>query len=529
MRSPEPPTQVSPDRHLTASIVKGTAFGIVSRGTQIGTRLIMVPVVISHLGLGGYGIWSIILATAAYMRFGNAGIKSAFQKYVAEATATGNFERANDLVSTGAICMLAVSAIGLVPLALFSHRLAELVGVPAGYLGAAASSIMILGCIYTVSNFGSAFESIVMGAQRIDLTKIYITLLSVLEAAGIIILLHFGYDLVAMTLVMGASELIYIACCYFASHRVVPSMRVGIAHFRRSAFSELIRYGASYQLVNVLELIYASILPIACLKCFGPEAAGVYAIAARVVNSALIGQNALVLPILSGGALIFASGSTERIKEFISKSYRVTLAVALPPIGFVCAFGTVFVFVWTGEVGPRFATAIWLTAIAGLLQALSLLQLILYRASGRALMDGVSRALRIGVIIGVALFAKTVGFKGLLVGIVAAELAGAIVMFLAVATSFPAFNAKVLTRDALKMCAATLIIVGVGAAAGMLPVPPGMAERLMAVAKLAEIALGCVVAGLPALLITRSISAEEIRAAWNGLSPRRAALAGMSR
>ena len=34
------------------------------------------------------------MATAAYMRFGSAGLKSAFQKYVAEATGSGDFETA---------------------------------------------------------------------------------------------------------------------------------------------------------------------------------------------------------------------------------------------------------------------------------------------------------------------------------------------------------------------------------------------------------------------------------------------------
>src|SRR6266852_3284031 len=96
-------TAMSPDRQLAATIGKNTIFGIVASGVQIGTRLVSVPVVIHYLGLGGYGIWSIIMVTAAYMRFGTAGIKSAFQKYVAEATGNGDFEKANKLVSTGSI------------------------------------------------------------------------------------------------------------------------------------------------------------------------------------------------------------------------------------------------------------------------------------------------------------------------------------------------------------------------------------------------------------------------------------------
>jgi O-antigen/teichoic acid export membrane protein len=88
-------------RNLTGSLGKNTLFGIVSSVAQVLTRLVTVPLIIAHLGLGGFGIWSIILVTATYMRFGTVGIRSAFQKYVAEATGNGDYETASRLLSTG--------------------------------------------------------------------------------------------------------------------------------------------------------------------------------------------------------------------------------------------------------------------------------------------------------------------------------------------------------------------------------------------------------------------------------------------
>ena len=95
--------------------------------------------------------------------------QSAFQKYVAEATGNRDFDTANKLVSTGAISMLVLSLIGLIPVALFSQKVAAASGVPAEFLSAAAASIAVLACIYVVSNFGAAFEAIVMGGHHIDL------------------------------------------------------------------------------------------------------------------------------------------------------------------------------------------------------------------------------------------------------------------------------------------------------------------------------------------------------------------------
>src|ERR1700688_4336421 len=150
-----------PDGKLAVSIGRNTIFGVVSRFAQVATRLVTIPIVIAHLGLGGYGIWSIIMTTAAYMRFGSVGIKSAFQKYVAEATGNGDFETANKLLSTGCAAMLVLSVAVLIPAALFSASLAKAAGVPPEFLHSAAESTSVLALIMVLSNVGAAYEAIV--------------------------------------------------------------------------------------------------------------------------------------------------------------------------------------------------------------------------------------------------------------------------------------------------------------------------------------------------------------------------------
>src|ERR1700681_3024178 len=147
---------------LAVAIGKNTIFGVMSKIAQIATRLLTVPIVISHLGLDGYGIWAIIGTAGAYMRFCSFGIKSAFQKYVAEATGNGDYESANRLLSTGAAAMAVLSVAGLIPTAIFSRHLAQLAGVPPQFLTSASGAISMLAVIMMISNVGAAFEAIVM-------------------------------------------------------------------------------------------------------------------------------------------------------------------------------------------------------------------------------------------------------------------------------------------------------------------------------------------------------------------------------
>src|SRR6202171_1399555 len=151
----EATSEISTPRHsLAATIGRNTAFGILASAVQVGTRLVTIPIVIAHLGLGGYGIWSIIMTAAAYMRFGSVGIKSAFQKYVAEATGNGDYESANKLLSTGTAAMAILSVAGLIPIAFFSRRLAHMAGVPPEFLTSAAGAISMLAVVMMISNVG---------------------------------------------------------------------------------------------------------------------------------------------------------------------------------------------------------------------------------------------------------------------------------------------------------------------------------------------------------------------------------------
>src|SRR5262249_9154480 len=144
----------SPHQDLAASIGKNTVFGVVAKLTQVATRLVMIPIVIGHLGLDGYGIWSIVMTTAAYMRFGSIGIKSAFQKYVAEAVTKDEYETTNQLLSTGCAFMLVLSTVGLLPVAVFSQQLAKASGVPPQFLSASSRAISVLALIMVISNVG---------------------------------------------------------------------------------------------------------------------------------------------------------------------------------------------------------------------------------------------------------------------------------------------------------------------------------------------------------------------------------------
>ncbi len=506
---------------LSASIGKNTILGMVSNVAQVGTRLITIPIVIHSLGLAGYGIWSIIMMTATYMRFGSVGIKSAFQKYVAEATGSGDYGMASRLLSTGCVAMFVLSIGGLIPVAVFSARIAGAAGVPAEFLSSASGSISLLAMIMLMSNVGAAYEAIITGGHRIDLIRKFSTILTILEAAAIVGALHFGAGLFAMSAVMGTSELVYVICCFVASRRVLPQVRVSPALATTRVLYELFRFGASYQLVNILEIVYASIVPLALLRAFGANTVGIYTVVTRLVAPAALMQDSFLSPILSGATMVYASGSIERMQRLLVKSFKVTLGLSLFPLGFMAVFGTTIAYVWTSQSDPLFRVIFWLVCLTAFFRSLSLLSLVLYRASGNALLDNIRQLLRIVIVFGVAVSAGKIGIEGVLIGLALSELGGLVFMLVALARTFRLFSAKALVPDAFRLTIAAVMILGVGCLVYQLPLPWAHSDRLAASLRLSLVGLTCLCAAWPSLRLTRSLTAAEGRAIIASLLPRR--------
>ena len=84
--------------------------------------------------------------------------------------------------------------------------------------------------------------------------------------------------------------------------------------------------------------------------------------------------------------------------------------------------------------------AIWLICLSGFFNSISRLQLVLYRASGNALHDNIRQGFRLGVLAVLAVFGRSIGFHGVLLGLVLAELIGVIYMFSAMTSVLSFFD-----------------------------------------------------------------------------------------
>jgi O-antigen/teichoic acid export membrane protein len=512
----------SSSRALTASIGKNTLFGVAGNLVHVLARIVVVPVMIRHLGLDGYGIWAVLMSIAAYITLGGAGVKSAFQKYVAEATGTGDYDRASRRISTGTAAVLLLSVVVLVPLAIFAKSFAHAVGVPQVFLPAATKAIVFLAFTAIVTNVTQTYQSILMGAHRIDLREKINIALEPLTTVFTITLLYLGYGLFAMCAVFCAWQFVAGVLWYYFSRRVIPTIHLAPRFVSRSEVRELIRFGGSYQLVSMLELLYAAVLPVAILKFFGANAAGVFALAARLVSFATLVQGSYLQAMLSGGSLVYASGSVEQTNAFILKSFKAMAVISILPLAFIALYGAKIAFVWTGKTDPLLEGAVCLLCAGGVCRSLSSLFRVLYRVSGGAVMDNAQLLLGLGVAFVLWPFAPKIGFFGMVGGVnFLGQFLGLILMSLSLASRFKGFNPRALAPTLLRFCLATAVVLGASVIARYMGSSWVINPRVLDTIRLLTAAGISLLVTVPALLFTGSISRSEARTIWSSTISRK--------
>jgi hypothetical protein len=156
-----------------------------------------------------------------------------------------------------------------------------------------------------------------------------------------------------------------------------------------------------------------------------------------------------------------------------------------------------------------------------LFYSFSILALVLYRSSGRALHDNIRQALRIVMLLGIAISAPKIGYLGVLAGLACTEMAGMLFMLFAITKTYSGFRVQSLLPQTLKLIIATVATLAFGFGLGHLPLHITYSTRILATVRLTLATVGCGLALGPALWVTKSVSSDERKTLFRTLVPHR--------
>ena len=187
-----------------------------SRILSTCTSLVTVPVVLSKLGLSGYGSWETMMAIATLVMVFQTTINGTLVWRMSGAYGSGDLDGIRRLMGVGIAVVLGMFAV-VTPFAWAArHYLVGLTNIPPLYQNAAVWVIPILVSQTTVGALGETFSAVLTAYQRAGLTTLIQTAALMANSGFVIIGLLHGWQIWSLLLGNTVGVILGIAGQYIA-------------------------------------------------------------------------------------------------------------------------------------------------------------------------------------------------------------------------------------------------------------------------------------------------------------------------
>ena len=329
------------DRYTRNTIFTGTAQLI---------RLIVVlwptPILISGLGLEGYGVWVLLFALVEYSEFLTFGIGTSFGRFIAKAHGAGDREEVSRVVSTGMFFYLGISSLILVlwyagfPL---WKKVIDTVIEPGHY-----DAFLLILIAYILRNLGTPFRALINGLQRMEFTNSVLVVFHITIAAGSIYTLNREGGIHELAIVWAACSALSLILLLFTGFILYPSLRLTPRNVSRKTFEKLRSFGIKVYAAALAEIGNRTsdklILGIV-LGTGGAAAAALYDVGMKLSGLLLMVPAAVIPPLVPA---IATDPSPENRGPILEKGIHLLGVLAIPGAIILIAHAPDIVAVWAG-------------------------------------------------------------------------------------------------------------------------------------------------------------------------------------
>ncbi len=298
-------------------------------GTTTLVVLLLPPILVRHMPSAAYGVWVLVLQTAGYIGYLDLGLQTAVGRYVAYANERKDAEQRDSVFST-AFAGLALA--GLISLALLSIAVlaAPLIfpRIPTALLIETRWALAIVGGSLAIGLPASAWSGVFVGLQRYEIPALTIGLTRALAAAGLVAVALAGQSIVAMSLVMAATNLLAYAAQYACLRRIAPEI-----HFQRRQVSRStarMLYGYCFGLtVMAFSTLLVTGFDLVLVARFDFGAVTAYSVAASLIIFLAGLLYAVLNVIMPHAATLHAREDAKGLGELVIAATRVSVLLLL--------------------------------------------------------------------------------------------------------------------------------------------------------------------------------------------------------
>jgi O-antigen/teichoic acid export membrane protein len=341
-------------------------------GTGMLTVFLMMPFIISSIGLEQFGLWSLVFAVVGLFGLLDLGFATAAVKHVAEAEGSGSISERNRSLAT---LLLVYSAIGVLCLcttvlvAGVADTWFDLDAELAAQFGAA---LLLLGLAVSLSFPLSLFKAVLTGAGHMHIVNFVETATTLANAGLMAMLLYSGWGLKGMAISTAGTMILSGLLLIPLAYRFVDRLSLSPRLFDVREIKPLLSFSTCVFVANVATLVILRIDPVIIKFFLSLSSVAVFAVAAKIAEYTLLlnkqFSNAL-MPLIcrSSGA-----AEAKKIEAVLTDGTRYLLAIAVPLGGLILLYAHDIIEHWLGSQFAESVPLLRLLIVSTLLSAVQL-------------------------------------------------------------------------------------------------------------------------------------------------------------
>jgi O-antigen/teichoic acid export membrane protein len=331
---------------LGGLLVAGSAYNVISFLLTSLLPLVSVPILLSRLGVAGYGLWVLLVASFGLLGSASLGFASASTKFISESRAG---KRESEIGLTLLVCMGSALIVGVVlslAFAILATPIAKGLGLGGGALLEGQRSIRIVALGVTPILMYQIFLGIIWGHLRFLQATLINGATTAALTAGAIAVVVAGGSTIELSTWLAVHAWLSAALSWILTRRLVSDVSLGV-NWNSERVREILRYSAFGTLSGLGSAVFSYVDRLIVGVLMGPVATARYAVVMSLsmkVNQ-VAGTITQVLP--AAVSTLKERGDRDRLSLLLSRSSRLT--------GYTILALAAAIFLWA-EPGLR----IWL-------------------------------------------------------------------------------------------------------------------------------------------------------------------------
>ncbi len=343
------------------SLSRNLIVDIIARVGYLVSRFFVPPFILAHVTLEAYGLWAAAFIVVSYIGVSTMGISNVYIKYVAEYSARRQYEKVNQLLSTGLMLTIPVCLAVFGLIWIFWPIVITFLHVNADLREDARVVVLSVTAIFLASLSLSAFRDVLAGVQKSALMQVVWVIGYLTETALIFWLVGHGRGIRGLAEAFLIRTGIEVGLACLLAFKLLPWLRVTPGRFSREALHTLLSFGGITQLQSLMAIGLNSVERAMAAPLIGLAGTGLLDIGNKLpsmaasIPSAFAGSFVPAASYLHGG-LEGSSEQRDTIRKLYLKGARYMNLTCAYICGFIATVPLPLLDVWMGKRYPDAAT-----------------------------------------------------------------------------------------------------------------------------------------------------------------------------